>query len=196
MFIAAKESTIILFGFTVATTQAGFLIPKDFEKPPPYLDPRNPFTIDKPGSSSITTIDCNTIFSCPECLGTAGCGWCDTKDGAPSCQTTFDRDQACGGREDAWVGQEPAGQQCPNRLFRGTSTTNNHETSKLEGGFGTKNNGRYKISSKLYFGKFKKPLLKGGKVEYERPEIPEEITEMLKSQEFYTDGKARRLPKL
>ena len=86
-----------------------------------YTDPRNPFSVIKPPKGSPPPGGgCSAIFSCPECLAASGCGWCDSS--PPSCQLEFQRDSACGGNT-GWIGTEPAGQICPNRLFQGTATT-------------------------------------------------------------------------
>jgi hypothetical protein len=160
-----------------------------------YDDPRNIFEIGGSSSSS-SKKKCNSIFSCPECLNSNGCGWCVSNRGRPpSCQFEYERDTACG--ED-WIGSTPANQMCPNRLFDGSSASNKHETNKIEGGFGTdKINGKYGLPEQYVLGKFKKQL-HIGRPHYVRPEIPEEVLNNMKNdpENVYTTRKGERLPKM
>ena len=104
---------ILIWLLSTTSIHAGFLIPK-IEPAPENLDPRNPFSTQKP-TTGIQTAPCNTIFSCRECLSNSGCGWCDSNIGAPSCQNTYERDGVCGRTGDAWIGSDPPDQMCPNR---------------------------------------------------------------------------------
>ena len=61
------------------------------------------------------------MFTCPECLGTKKCGWCETDGEKPLCVDESDRGNNCDGSTDNWIGQSPPGQQCPNTLFSGTT---------------------------------------------------------------------------
>ena len=130
---------------------------------------QNTFTTEKDNGSAGKSTACNSIFSCPECLNAAGCGWCVSNRGI-SCQLEYERDVACGGGD--WVG---VGSSCPNRLFDGSSTLSKHETSAIEGGFGTdKSVGRFPIPKQYVLGNFKKPE-SGGIPVYERPELSEDV---------------------
>ncbi len=83
--------------------------------------------------------DCRSLFSCPECLGAAGCGWCDTEGSEPLCQSESDRETLCSTKKDAWIGQYPPGQMCPNTLFSGMTTEPKRENNERDaggGGFG------------------------------------------------------------
>ena len=126
-----------------------------------YDDPRNTFSLEKGGGDGGGSSDCNTIFSCPECLNSNGCGWCVSNRGrSPSCQLEYQRDVTCG--ED-WIGSYPHDQKCPNRLFDGSASNFKHETNRQEGGFGTdETKGRFAMPSKYVLGKFKRPGLLGG----------------------------------
>ena len=64
---------------------------------------------------------CDTVFTCPECLGSKNCGWCETDGEKSLCVDESDRSNNCGGSKDNWIGQSPPGQQCPNTLFSGTT---------------------------------------------------------------------------
>jgi hypothetical protein len=167
-----------------------------------YDDPRNTFSLDGGGSSN-----CNSMFSCPECLNSNGCGWCVSNRGrSPSCQLDYQRDVTCG--ED-WVGSDPPDQKCPNRLFDGSASNFKHETNRQEGGFGTdETKGRFAVPSKYVLGKFKRPGLLGGvlggllggkddKLKYERPDIPEEVLDSMKhdNENQYVSKTGQTLPK-
>ena len=81
---------------------------------------------------------CDTVFTCPECLASKNCGWCETDGENPLCVSEADRAINCEGSKDNWIGQSPPGQQCPNTLFQGSTIEpkwENHADDIGGGGF-------------------------------------------------------------
>ena len=76
---------------------------------------------DRPTRPGENDTPCDTVFTCPECLGSKKCGWCETDGEKPLCVDESDRANNCDGSKDNWIGQFPPGQQCPNTLFSGTT---------------------------------------------------------------------------
>ena len=69
---------------------------------------------------------CQKQFTCKSCLTVPGCGWCDGYR-YKLCQLEGQKKAYCNGGQDDWIGQVPAGQQCPSMLFQGSSIGPKHE---------------------------------------------------------------------
>ena len=91
-----------------------------------------------PGKTGVEDRLCDTVFTCPECLASKNCGWCETDGQNPLCVSEADRAINCDGSKDNWIGQSPPGQQCPNTLFQGSTIDpkwENHADDIGGGGF-------------------------------------------------------------
>ena len=122
-------------------------------------------TSDRPTTLGQNDTPCDTVFTCPECLGTKNCGWCETDGENPLCVAESNRNTNCDSSKDNWIGQSPPGQQCPNALFLGTTLDPKSENNADDiGGGGFAASGR-KSSSPQEIAEFKEEKRKKERIE-------------------------------
>jgi hypothetical protein len=90
-----------------------------------------PRSVDGIRLRSHETNRCSKNMDCISCIHTPSCGWCDGGGDADVCIYESQKSVLCANRADDFVGQKPAGQNCPSTLFDGSSAL-----VKAESGFG------------------------------------------------------------